>query len=50
MLVITKDILMEEVLGNLIKGKEWYYDITAAVVYIKMFKTANMPYTERENS
>ncbi len=33
MLVITKDILMEEVLGNLIKGKEWYYDITAAVVY-----------------
>lgn len=33
MLVITKDILMEEVLGNLIKGKEWYYDITAAVIY-----------------
>jgi len=33
MLVITKDILAEEVLGNLIKGKEWYYDITAAVVY-----------------
>jgi len=33
MLVITKEILAEEVLGNLIKGKEWYYDITAAVVY-----------------
>lgn len=24
MLVVTKDILAEEVLGNLIKGKEWY--------------------------
>ncbi|MDE6621915.1 MAG: sugar transferase [Lachnospiraceae bacterium] len=33
MLVITKDILAEEVLGNLLKGKEWYYDITAAVIY-----------------
>lgn len=33
MLVITKDILVEEVLGNLLKGKEWYYDITAAVIY-----------------
>lgn len=33
MLVVTKDILAEEVLGNLIKGKEWYYDITAAVIY-----------------
>lgn len=33
LLVITKDILAEEVLGNLIKGKEWYYDITAAVIY-----------------
>lgn len=33
MLVITKDILAEEVIGNLIKGKEWYYDITAAVIY-----------------
>ena len=33
MLVITKDILAEEVLGNLIKGKEWYYDITAAAIY-----------------
>lgn len=33
MLVITKDILAEEVLGRLIKGKEWYYDITAAVIY-----------------
>ncbi|MDE7205498.1 MAG: sugar transferase [Lachnospiraceae bacterium] len=33
MLVVTKDILVEEVLGNLIKGKEWYYDITAAVIY-----------------
>lgn len=33
MLVVTKDILADEVLGNLIKGKEWYYDITAAVIY-----------------
>ncbi len=33
MLVITKEILAEEVLGNLIKGKEWYYDIVAAVIY-----------------
>lgn len=33
MLVITKDILADEVLGNLIKGKDWYYDITAAVIY-----------------
>jgi len=33
MLVITKDILAEEVIGNLIRGKEWYYDITAAVIY-----------------
>ena len=33
MLVITKDILAEEVLGNLMKGKEWYYDITAAIIY-----------------
>lgn len=32
-LVITKDQIAEEVIGNLIKGKEWYYDITAAVVY-----------------
>lgn len=33
MLVITKDLMAEEVISNLIKGKEWYYDITAAVVY-----------------
>lgn len=33
MLVITKDTMADEVLGNLIKGKEWYYDITAAVIY-----------------
>lgn len=33
MLVITKDILADEVLGNLIKGKDWYYDVTAAVIY-----------------
>ncbi len=33
MLVITRDLMAEEVIGNLIKGKEWYYDITAAVVY-----------------
>lgn len=33
MLVITKEILAEEVIGNLIKGKEWYYDITSAIIY-----------------
>ncbi len=33
MLVITKDFMAEEVIGNLLKGKEWYYDITAVVVY-----------------
>ncbi|MDE7031272.1 MAG: sugar transferase [Lachnospiraceae bacterium] len=33
MLVITKEILAEEVLGNLRRGKEWYYDITAVVIY-----------------
>lgn len=33
MLVVTKDFMAEEVIGNLLKGKEWYYDITAVVVY-----------------
>ena len=33
MLVVTRDITADEVIGNLIKGKEWYYDITAAVIY-----------------
>lgn len=33
LLVVTRDIMAEEVIGNLIEGKEWYYDITAAVVY-----------------
>ncbi|MDE7476721.1 MAG: sugar transferase, partial [Lachnospiraceae bacterium] len=33
MLVITREMMAQEVLGNLIKGKEWYYDITAAVIY-----------------
>ena len=33
MLVVTRDIMADEVIGNLIKGKEWYYDITAAVIY-----------------
>lgn len=33
MLVITRDVTADEVIGNLIKGKEWYYDITAAVIY-----------------
>lgn len=33
MLVITVSSMAEEVLGNLIRGKEWYYDITAAAVY-----------------
>ena len=32
MLVITRDIMAEEVIGNLLKGKEWYYDITAAAI------------------
>lgn len=33
MLVITRDLMAEEVIDNLIRGKEWYYDITAAVIY-----------------
>lgn len=33
MLVVTRDMTADEVIGNLIEGKEWYYDITAAVIY-----------------
>lgn len=33
LLVVAGDADMEKVLGNLIKGSEWYYDVTAAVVY-----------------
>ncbi len=33
MLVVTLDITADEVLESLIRGKEWYYDITAAAVY-----------------
>ncbi|MEZ3478181.1 MAG: sugar transferase [Lachnospiraceae bacterium] len=33
MLVIALDDMAEELLGNLIERKEWYYDITAAVIY-----------------
>lgn len=33
MLVVTLDIMADEVIDNLIQGKEWYYDITAAAVY-----------------
>lgn len=33
MLVVTRDSMADEVIGNLIKGKEWYYDITAAAIY-----------------
>ena len=33
MLVIALDSMAEELLGNLIERKEWYYDITAAVIY-----------------
>jgi len=33
MLVIAKSANVEEVLGNLQKGMEWYFDITAVVVY-----------------
>ena len=30
MLVVTLDIMAGEVIDSLMKGKEWYYDITAA--------------------
>ncbi len=33
MLVVTLDITADEVIDSLMKGKEWYYDITAAAVY-----------------
>ncbi len=33
MLVVALDSMAEELLGNLIERKEWYYDITAAVIY-----------------
>ncbi len=33
MLVVTLDITADEVIGSLLQGKEWYYDITAAAVY-----------------
>lgn len=33
MLVIAKNENAEQVLGNLLKCREWYFDITAAVVY-----------------
>lgn len=33
MLVVTLDITADEVLDSLIRGKEWYYDITAVAVY-----------------
>lgn len=33
MLVVARDINVKEVVGNLIQGIEWYYEITAAAVY-----------------
>lgn len=33
MLVVARDINVKEVVGNLIQGTEWYYEITAAAVY-----------------
>lgn len=33
MLVVTLDITADEVLDCLLRGKEWYYDITAVAVY-----------------
>lgn len=33
MLVVTKNTIADEVVKNLIKGKEWYYDIKAVAVY-----------------
>lgn len=33
MLVITREITAQEVLQNLIKGSEWYYEVTAVAVY-----------------
>ncbi len=33
MMVITRDITSNEVVDRLVKGKEWYYDITSVAVY-----------------
>lgn len=33
MLVITRDITAQELLENLIKSSEWYYEVTAVAVY-----------------
>ena len=33
MLVITRDSMAQEVLENLIKGNEWYYEVTAVALY-----------------
>lgn len=33
MLVVTLDITADEVIDSLLRGKEWYYDITAVAVY-----------------
>lgn len=33
LLVVTQSDIAQEVVRNLLKGKEWYYDITAAAVY-----------------
>lgn len=33
MLVVTLDITANEVIESLVRGKEWYYDITAVAVY-----------------
>ncbi len=33
MLVVTRGILADEVIGNLLEYKEWYYSITGAVIY-----------------
>ncbi len=33
LLVVTQNATADEVVRNLIKGKEWYYDITAVAIY-----------------
>ncbi|MBQ1993745.1 MAG: sugar transferase [Lachnospiraceae bacterium] len=35
MMVITRDVMADDVVKNLINGKEWYYEITAASIYDK---------------
>lgn len=41
-LVVTRAAIAEEVLGNLIKYREWYYEVTAAAIYDADLKGQNI--------